>query len=327
MKKEIYEHFNDDIVENAASLYGLEASDLKKLGGFESFVYSFEKDQKEYILRITHSMRRTLEHIESEMDWIAFLHNNGVSCSLPFKTMNGQLAGSVGQTEAPFIVCAFDKMKGSHLKKETDTPEFRFHYGKLLGKMHRLTKDYQPQKAKRILWYQDELVKHFEEIIPADQTLVKNQFQNLKDKISQIKTDRNNFGLVHFDAHAGNFFVENNELHIFDFDDSQYAHFIADIAIVLFYFSFHIPPEMDKNEIMQRFFKEFMTGYQTENTLSAEEYKYIPDFLKMREFMLYAAIYNAFQDGDFDGWARHYMTGRKESLENNLPFLDLSFKA
>ncbi len=325
MDQSIYNLFNEDVLKQAMALYQIKDDQIKKVGGFESFVYSFDKDNKEYILRITHSLRRSIEAIESEMEWIKYLHEQGVSCSLPYLSINNQYAEKIGDYDHPFISCAFDKVKGQHLNNETDTPDFRFRYGQLIGKMHRLSKNYSPKKKKRIQWFEDDLITNFEKIIPEDQTILKDSLKSLIKSITNIKVHKDNFGLVHYDAHMGNFFVENNEIHIFDFDDSQYAHFSSDIAIILFYYSLHFPPSPEKDKLMISFFEEFIKGYITENLLDPEEFLYIPLFLKLREFMLYVAIYNAYKGKDYDNWAKKYMECRKEKLENNIPFLSIDF--
>jgi len=41
--------------------------------------------------------------------------------------------------------------------------------------------------------------------------------------------------LIHTDVHAGNFFVDDGRITVFDFDDSSYQWFASDIAIALYY--------------------------------------------------------------------------------------------
>ncbi len=324
MEKFIQDLFNAEILEQAAEKFDLKKEDLKELGGFESFIYEFNKNEQSYILRITHSSRRTPAMIEAEMDWIEYLHNHGVNCSLPCHSHAGHLIETVGEENNQFIVCAFDKVPGGRLTRVMDNPEFRYNYGKQIGKMHRVTKDYQNGKSRRIEWYQDDLIENFASVVSHEDTLVKN-FNANTEQIHAMQKTTDNYGLVHFDAHTGNFFVQDNEIFVFDFDDCQYAYFAADIAIVLFYFAGYCPKEVKVEDFMLQFYQEFMKGYVSENTISQEELSKIPIFLKQREFMLYAAIKQAYGDAEYDNWAKWYMTGRKEKLENETPFIDLDF--
>ncbi len=65
--------FTDDILSAALRCYNIDPISLQLLGGFESFIYAFTRDGKEYILRLSHSMRFSLEMIEAEVDWVNYL--------------------------------------------------------------------------------------------------------------------------------------------------------------------------------------------------------------------------------------------------------------
>lgn len=325
MDKKIRDLFNEEVLKEASAKYDLRREQLKSIGGFENFVYEFEKENKPYIMRITHSSHRTIEMIEAEMDWIGFLNKHGVSCSLPLLSHEQKLSEIVGDPESPFIVCAFDKVPGEHLKKEMDNDQFRFEYGKMLGKMHSLTKKYQPLKNKRKEWFEDDLIENFKEIIPVGQDLLLDVFRENVAQIMCMKKSIDNYGLIHYDAHVGNFFLDNGDIHIFDFDDSQYSFYVADVAVVLFYYSMHCPKDIYIEPFISNFFNTFLDGYLTENWLSTEEIAKIPIFLKQREFMLYAAVYKAYHENEFSGWAKYYMTGRREKLEKSVPYVPVDF--
>lgn len=322
MNNKIRGYFNDCVLDKAAACFNVNTTELKELDGFENFIYEFEQKGIAYILRISHTSRRTREMIDAEMHWIDYLHGCGVNCSIPMKSIHGNLVEVVTVEGQSFVVCAFDKVPGKHLTKEQDTKLLRYNYGCQVGRMHRTTKDYQPGKVQRIHWYQDDLIREFDDIIPPSQHLIKTKMRENTQQIQAMSTNRDNFGLVHFDVHAGNFFVHNEDIYVFDFDDSQYAFFAADIAIVLFYFSGGCPKDRNRDDFIKEFFHDFMQGYNSENHLPAEELAKIPIFLKQRELILYAAIIQAYPDGKYDNWSAWYMNGRKEKLEQDTPFLE-----
>lgn len=141
-----------------------------------------------------------------------------------------------------------------------------------------------------------------------------------------MQPHRDNYGLVHFDVHTGNFFVHHNDIYIYDFDDSQYAYFAADIAIVMFYFAGRCPRDRNREDFIREFYLDFMEGYNSQYHLSKSELNKIPIFLKQRELILYAAVLQAYRGMEYDAWAGWYMTGRKEKLEQDIPFLDMVFE-
>lgn len=321
----IRNYFNDQVLSEAAACFELGIPELTELAGFENFIYEFEQDGKAYILRITHISRRTREKIDAEMHWIAYLHANGVNCSLPLKSKQGNLVEAVGSNEHSFVVCAFDRVPGCRITTELDTRQLRLNYGLQVGRMHRLTKDYQAGATKRIDWFEDDLVKGFDTIVPPEDTLIMARMRENTAAIKAMPTNRDNFGLVHYDVHHGNFFVHNAEIYMFDFDDSQYAFFAADIAIVLFYFAGRCPKDSSREDFVREFYRDFMQGYVSENTLPADELAKIPIFLKQRELMLYAALLQAYRGVDMDERLASYLSSRKERLEQGLPFLEMIF--
>ena len=77
MDPAIAARISDDIVHEAAARFGVEASALRLLDGFESFIYEFTRDDGEYILRLGHSGRRSPALIHGEVDWINYLARGG----------------------------------------------------------------------------------------------------------------------------------------------------------------------------------------------------------------------------------------------------------
>ena len=55
MEKYVKELFTEEVLEITSKLYGIEREDLYNVGGFENYIYGFDKDNKSYIVRITHN--------------------------------------------------------------------------------------------------------------------------------------------------------------------------------------------------------------------------------------------------------------------------------
>ncbi|MFC1888122.1 hypothetical protein ACFLYK_04875, partial [Candidatus Cloacimonadota bacterium] len=79
MHKKTQEIYNDEILAEICGRYKLNHKNIKSLGRFESFIYEFNKDSTDHILRITHSLHRTEDQIAAEIDWINYLADNEVS--------------------------------------------------------------------------------------------------------------------------------------------------------------------------------------------------------------------------------------------------------
>ncbi len=165
-----------------------------------------------------------------------------------------------------------------------------------------------------------------ERFVPPSQTLVLERFCDLMEHLESLPRDRETYGMIHQDAHAGNFFVdEQAKITLFDFDDCCYSWFMNDIAIVLFY---AIMGHEDQPAFTHEFMSHFLTGYRRENKLDRAWLREIPYFLKLREIDLYAVIYRSFADHfDHDPWVKRYMTGRRERIEKDVPYIEFDWES
>jgi Ser/Thr protein kinase RdoA (MazF antagonist) len=84
----------------------------------------------------------------------------------------------------------------------------------------------------------------------------------------------------------------------------------------------------DPRAFAQEFMCHFLQGYARENRIDAVWLKEIPYFLKLREIDLYAIIHRSFDVNNLDDpWVAGFMRGRKERIENDVPYLDLDFES
>jgi Ser/Thr protein kinase RdoA (MazF antagonist) len=329
MERAIRERFTDAILQEAQQRYGIFPENCKELGGFESYLYEFSQNSSDYILRISHSKRRTDALIQGEVDWINYLAAGGAGVAKAVLSAQGNLVEPIddGQ-DGRFLATAFIKAKGGNpwqMEKWDDTLFER--YGRLLGKIHTLSKKYQPSQKdwKRPLW--DDPIMRVENWLPPEEKLAQEKFLAVIEYLQSLPQDSDSFGLIHQDAHGGNFFVDDDyNITLFDFDDCAYGHFVYDIAMALFYAVTNRP---DAAEFGPHFFEQFMRGYRQENQLDPHWLAEIPHFLKLREFDLYAVIFRSFDVNNLDEhpWVAAFMNGRKERLENDLPYLAMDFAA
>ena len=69
--------FTKDLTEKALQLYKLDEH-YKVIGDFENYVLEVYRNGQPYIFRMTHSSHRSREDVQSEVDWMMFLHREGV---------------------------------------------------------------------------------------------------------------------------------------------------------------------------------------------------------------------------------------------------------
>jgi Ser/Thr protein kinase RdoA (MazF antagonist) len=327
LEKRIKARFNDQILSEALLAFGIRADQIQPLDGFESFIYEFTRGEQNYILRIGHSLRRSEILMRGEIDWINYLHRGGAGVSRPTPAENGELVTAIKDGAGDyFLATAFEKARGRPPGKDDMGAEFYASYGRLLGKLHALTKTYLPANPqwKRMEWNGPEL-SEIQALPEASESLIIELYHQIKKYLESLPKSEETYGLIHQDAHLGNLFIdEMDHLTLFDFDDCCYSWFINDIAIVLFYIALG---QKQQAEFTQDFMTHFLDGYKSESQLDNQWLKEIPSFLKLREIELYAVIHRSFDLKNLnDPWVAMYMENRKQRIENGVPFIDFDFE-
>jgi len=328
MENHIKEALTDDLVKEAIKYYDIDESKLKYLGGFENFVYEYEKNNESYILRLVHSSHRIYNYVLAEIEFIDYLYINGANVSKIVKSINNQVSEKVDiNKEDYFTVTAFEKADGEPVDKarKDKDKDFNYMFGKAVGKLHSLTKKYKPIH-KRYHWYEEDYIGigrrslKEEDMFIIDKTLV------LIDKLKKLPMDEESYGLIHTDLHFGNMLYDNNKLTFYDFDDSSYKHFISDIAIIIFYQYWLIDiTEDEKADQVFNLLVDFCKGYLEENDLSIDWFDHINDFFKLRESILYFVISGAGEEMVNSPFGKKYLTKYRERILNDVPFLNDKF--
>lgn len=266
-----------------------------------NFVYFTELQGSEVVLRLTEPSHRKFQEIESELHWIKFLTEKRMSVANPIPTIHQALAVEVpGKNK--YFAAVFRKAPGAFLKDDEDVPNQMIKiWGQYLGKMHRLTKEFKP--ASHILprqqWEQDESLAMALRSLDKNDRIPYVRMNEILEWMRSLPQTKNCYGLIHSDLHRGNFFVENEKITAFDFDDSCYHWFIYDMiapinSIHRNFHEGHRHPDKDKT------LKLFLEGYSLENTLDRIWLDRIEFFDQFRAALVYHWIKTLTKEGVFD---------------------------
>jgi Ser/Thr protein kinase RdoA (MazF antagonist) len=326
MEERIRARYSDLILAQALAAYGINKDGIKELDGFESYIYEFQSPDTPGILRVSHSIRRTLNWIRAELDWIDFLYRHGVGVSQPLRSVDGNWVESLEDgKDGYFLTSAFEKAQGEPHRGPDWSSGLLWEYGNQIGRMHQLATTYQPSNPawKRPDW-NDPVHHEVAAFIPERDEKIRQLYWDTVQQISQLPVEKNAFGLIHQDAHQGNFFVDDRgKITFFDFDDSSYSWFVEDIALVLFY---AVMGQEDPPGFVDHFLRGFLPGYFSAYSLDPKWFNEIPIFMKMRELDLYAVIHRSFDVENLeDPWCIWYLDGRSERLLEGKPYLDFNF--
>ncbi|QOY36533.1 phosphotransferase enzyme family protein [Anaerobacillus isosaccharinicus] len=320
--------FKDEVVKQGAELFNLNSSSLKKLGSFENYVFSGERDGKDCILRFTHSSHRTKQQVEAELAWLQFLQKNQAPVCGPFKSANGQLVEVISAEETFFFVSLFEKAEGNAVN--VNAPEFNqklfFAWGKATGILHRLSDEYvEKEKIIKRPDLVDEFRFQFAPSIPKDDAVQEN-VEKVLTRIKQLPKDKERYRLIHSDIHSGNFFFDGEKITIFDFDDCSYHHIIGDIAIPIYYSVWFNNSISDKAKFINEIFlPAFMKGFLTENPINLQLLNDIPLFLKLRDCELYGVLHKKWDLTSLNEKQVALLSEIRERIVSETPIVEVNF--
>lgn len=324
MEKIIKEAMNDTIIKESIKKYGLAFEDVKYLGGFENYVYEYEKDGLEYILRFVHSHHRNFDMVLAEIEFIDYLDKQGVTVPILIHTLDDEFVFKVPAQDGYYSsVSVTTKAKGSLIKKEQLTDEFIEMFGETVGKLHRITKTYHP-KHRRYHFYEDGFLDIGRRHLGKKHQFVIDRGVQLYDTIKGYEQSIDSYGLIHTDLHFDNLFYDEEKLTIFDWDDCCYKHFVSDIAIIIFYtfgVNHHTDREIEDNVIT--FLKPFMKGYKTQNRLDIKWMRRLNDYLMLRAVILFIVLHGAGDELINNPWRERFINKFEKRIKHNIPFFDV----
>ncbi|MBM7662026.1 Ser/Thr protein kinase RdoA (MazF antagonist) [Bacillus mesophilus] len=272
------------VLSEAISLYAINPDSLKNLNGNESTVFSYKKEQKEYILKITHSSHRTLDEILAEIDWLQYLDHCNIKVSNPIPSRNGHFVEKIPLNKAYYSIISYEKALGFLIDRSHFTPQIIKNWGSTMGRMHHATKFYKPSNTyNRKHWYENKYVNIDIRALPT----VKRKYEEIKERLVSLPMGSNDYGLIHSDLHHRNFLLKDQSITVIDFDDAEYSWFINDIAKTLYNETFNFSvPSSERDEFASYFLDHFLAGYMEENQINPLLMQYFQDFLQLRHLFI-----------------------------------------
>jgi len=334
MLPEAEEAWTQNILRRAAERFGADPEDLEDCNGGENHVYAFRRSGREYVLRIGHSVHRSEQLVQAEIDWVNYLASHGLPVSSPSPSLSGRWVEVIGQdgVDGYFMATAFGRAPGEDLgggsrsKAEWWNGALFEQWGALMGRLHRLARDYQvrtgaPRRPESHEWPILELGRW----IPNDQTTVIELGAALKARLAALPKEGSSYGLIHGDFTQVNFTVSRGAMAVFDFDRCEYGWFSKDIATALFTAVRGSQPTTE--DFPAVFLNHLVRGYRTEKSLDAMWLKPIPDFLKLERLSEYALAYRRLGGRLADGDWMSYLLSTRRAIEQDTQVIPFDFSA
>jgi amicoumacin kinase len=289
----------------------MQRNKIKLNGGFQNEVFLIQGEGK--ILRIS-GTHKTEKMIMQEIEWMIYLHNAGLSVPVPdvnFDISNG------------CIVTFFEYIEGNPIDVTDQShwnPKTFKEFGRILGKMHALSKKYEAGEIYRPVW-----TKENPDVFDLKNSLhneMRKIYENLLQGLLSYSITKDTYGLIHNDFHQGNLIVSNaGNIVVIDFDDCSFNWFAQDIA-VFFYHAYWQQESFNgiSDQFCHEFLCHFFAGYMEENPLHETTIKQIPTFLKLREIFLYRLFLEKWDLNQLEEWQKHTLDDLERRIANQVPF-------
>ncbi|WP_254847836.1 hypothetical protein [Paenibacillus amylolyticus] len=146
---------NTQVLAWVSELYHLEGYNIQLIPpheGGRNVVYTCEQEGRELlILRVSFLSDRKREDYIAELEYVRYLFEHGARVSDVVSSKKSHLLEEITYEEHTFFICMFVKAKGkllveNHYQYRGGVPltEYYYNSGKILGKMHQLSKSYVP---------------------------------------------------------------------------------------------------------------------------------------------------------------------------------------
>ena len=284
-------------------------------GGFHNDI--FHLGEEDTVVRIS-DKKKTKEMVLQEIEWMNFLHEHGVAVPKPEMT--------VGYEDGR-VKTSFEFIKGDEIVVTNDlhwnVKTFEL-WGRVLGRMHALSKQYRVDEIKRPIWTVEnpDVFRVSGGLLPW----VREKYDHLMMKLCTYKYSPDTFGLIHNDFHQGNIIITNeNTITTIDFDECSYNWYAQDIAVSFYHAHWqHNAYNSNTDNFNETFLSHFFTCYQSENLLHENTIKQIPIFLKLREIFLYQLFIRKWDLSNLEEWKKYTFQDLEEKIKNQMPYAGIT---
>ena len=196
--------------------------------------YAFIFPDKPYMIRVSMTPRKNRREILSELMWVDDLKQFKQTICEPETSLRDKIIEEFVIDGNTYRASMFRTARGNVQATTEITPMFFICVGELLGMIHKVSTDEQ----KLGMHYQRKSMQEFNSERRAQVWNLLDEEQKKKidvilDKIDALPKKTGVYGLCHGDFHMDNFFVEANNIWLFDFDSCMYAHYMYDVVTII----------------------------------------------------------------------------------------------
>lgn len=304
----------DDIIEEINAKYPVSIQSIKQL---TNEMYLCNGKDNRYYARITNY--KTYEEQVEEVSWTNYLFESGVGVAPVVQSFRNNLVEESNLQGGKLIVL-YVAAPGIHLPSSKWNATIFKQLGKQIGKMHRMTKEYEKRNPIQHLkdWYENEEYQ-FLKYIPEHETTIRELGQRILTEIKKIPRDLDCYGLLHGDVWLENVLVtENSEVTLIDFQDCEKHYYLYDLVVPLYSaLEYSFSGNENIKDYGRLITSSLFEGYFEENSIPKEMLERLPLFLKLKEIFEYNLMHMYWKIDELSEEQIRILNHYRIRLENN----------
>ena len=185
-------------------------------------------------LRLSPVEEKKLDDVKSEICLMEWLIDKGFPAMRPVPMKDGKLFGQINTEWGTYNVSCFEKVSGNSLEDTKGTFQIVKGYGKTLGELHALMKEYPYSEERRnhkmLLCEIEERMQKY-----GASEIIRKEFEDVCKELENLPLSTSDYGVIHYDFEPDNVFYDEKEesFSVIDFDDAMCCWYALDVVRAL----------------------------------------------------------------------------------------------
>ena len=203
--------------------------------------------------------------------------------------------------------------------------EYYYNCGKVLGKLHQLSKGYTPVH-RRYSFFDKYNAEYIDTLIPDSLSLLKEKLVELLKTLEGLDRDRESFGMIHFDYNDGNYMIDfaTGQIIVYDFDNSCFGWYMYDLADLwkngMGWIQFE-PDAGKRKKFMNDYFKTALEGYKSETGIKNSILDKVYLFIQVTLMENIVDIFEVARNNDEKPECDEELSYLIKCLEDDIPYM------
>ena len=242
------------------------------------YPFRLKPDGRICFLRLSPAEEKRLDDVKSEICLIERLIDKGFPAMRPVPMKDGKLFGQINTEWGTYNVSCFEKVSGNSLEDTRGTLQIIKGYGKTLGELHALMKEYPYSEERRnhkmLLCEIEERMQKYGSL-----EIVRKEFEDVCKELESLPLSTSDYGVIHYDFEPDNVFYDDKEesFSVIDFDDALCCWYALDVVRAL-----DALDEVIEDVSTEEAIAGFLEGYRSATSFTEEQQQ---SMMLMRRFV------------------------------------------